>query len=157
MPSVDPLREAWMVDEQLAPAQAPPRLHHVVFAVRAESFDSATEYLECLGFRLVEHTLDDVGLRVRIDWSGGVEVVTPTADHLAEGGSVGDFLARNGEGVFSVVVRVPDADQASTSAQAAGAAERYRQRRHGSGFKLAEIEMAPLFGLPITFLETNLD
>jgi methylmalonyl-CoA/ethylmalonyl-CoA epimerase len=134
-----------------------PRLHHAVFAVRPAVFEQASRYLEQLGFRLAEHTLDDIGLKVRIDWTGGMELVTPTADHRAEDGSVGDFLARHGDGLFTVVVRVPDAQRASGEAQAAGSAEKYRQRRSGPGFALTEIEMAPLFGLPITFLETDID
>lgn len=134
-----------------------PRLHHVVFAVRPESFDAAGDYLRGLGFRLTEFELDDVGLRVRIDWPGGVELVTPTERHIADRGSVGDFLARRGEGVFTVAVRVPDADQASAAAQAFGVAERYRQHRSGEGFELTELEMTPRFGLSITFLETDVD
>jgi 4-hydroxyphenylpyruvate dioxygenase-like putative hemolysin len=134
-----------------------PRLHHVVFAVRPESFDRASDYLRGLGFRLSELELADVGLRVRIDWPGGVEVVTPTDRHVASPGSVGDFLARRGEGVFTVAVRVFDADRASTAAQAFGAAERYRQHRRGEGFELTEVEMTPRFGVPITFLATDLD
>jgi 4-hydroxyphenylpyruvate dioxygenase-like putative hemolysin len=136
--------------------RAPPRLHHAVFAVYPQSFDGASRYLGQLGFQLVEHVLDDVGLRVRVDWSGGMELVTPTEDHPAESGSVGEFLARNGEGLFTVAVRVPDAERASVAAQAEGSVERYRQHRGGPGFTLTEIEMASLFGLSITFLETDL-
>src|SRR5579863_6228141 len=66
--------EAWMTDRDSTSA----RVHHAVFAVRPQSFEQASHYLERLGFRLVEHTLDDVGLRVRIDWAGGMEIVTPT-------------------------------------------------------------------------------
>ncbi|MCV7423793.1 hypothetical protein H7K45_24875 [Mycobacterium yunnanensis] len=134
-----------------------PRLHHVVFAVRPESFDGASRYLELLGFHLVEYVVDDVGLRVRIDWNGGMELVTPTEEHFAQSGSVGDFLARYGEGLFAVAVRVPDAKGACAVAEAEGAVERYRQHRGGDGFTLTEIDMAPLFGVPITFLETDLE
>jgi 4-hydroxyphenylpyruvate dioxygenase-like putative hemolysin len=134
-----------------------PRMHHAVFAVHPQSFDGASRYLEQLGFQLVEHVLDDVGLRVRIDWYGGMELVTPTAVHVAESGSVGDFLARSGEGLFTVAVRVPDAERASVVAQVEGSAERYRQHRGGEGFALTEIQMAPLFGVSVTFLETDLD
>jgi methylmalonyl-CoA/ethylmalonyl-CoA epimerase len=146
-----------MVGEPAGAPEVPPRLHHVVFAVRRESFERASEYLGGLGFLLAEFVLDDVGLRVAIDWAGGVELLTPTDDHLAEPGSVGDFLARQGEGVFSVVVRVPDADQLSQIARAAGAAERYRQERRVGDFTVNEVEVTALFGIPLTFLETDLD
>jgi methylmalonyl-CoA/ethylmalonyl-CoA epimerase len=146
-----------MEDGNATPAQGRPRMHHAVFAVQPASFEKASRYLEALGFDLVEHTLDDVGLRVRIDWAGGMELVTPTAGHVNESGSVGDFLARHGDGLFTVVVRVPDAERASADARAAGTVERYRQHRGGPGFTLTEIEMAPLFGLSVTFLETDID
>jgi 4-hydroxyphenylpyruvate dioxygenase-like putative hemolysin len=142
---------------QDTPSEQRSRMHHAVFAVHPQSFDGASRYLERLGFQLVEHVVDDVRLRVRIDWSGGMELVTPADGHVGEIGSVGDFLARHGEGLFTVAVRVPDAERASAVAQAEGAAERYRQRRGGEGFTLTEIEMAPLFGLSVTFLETDLD
>lgn len=146
-----------MTDRRITSTQAQPRVHHAVFAVRPQVFEQASQYLERLGFQLVEHTVDDVGLRVRIDWSGGIELVTPTESHVGGNGSVAEFLALHGDGLFTVAVRVPDAEKASVDAQGAGSAERYRQHRDGPGFALTEIEMAPLFGLPITFLETNLD
>src|SRR5258705_5836766 len=147
--------EVLMADESIGAPHRPPRLHHVVFAVAAETFEPASQYLSELGFRLTEFVLDDVKLRVGIDWVGGVELVTPSGGHVIEPGSVGDFLARHGEGVFSVVVRVQQADEASRTAQAAGAADRYRQKRCGTGFSLTEIEMTPWFGMPMTFLETD--
>ncbi|MDT5338529.1 MAG: hypothetical protein QOD90_4034 [Mycobacterium sp.] len=54
-----------------------PLMHHVVFAVAAERLDMATAFLEALGFRFETHVLDDVGLRVTLDWDRGVELVTP--------------------------------------------------------------------------------
>lgn len=146
-----------MAERHTASAHGRLRMHHAVFAVQPTSFEKATRYLERLGFDLVEHTLDDVGLRLRIDWAGGMELVTPTDGHVNESGSVGDFLARHGDGLFTVVVRVLDAERASADAQGAGAVERYRQHRGGPGFTLTEIEMTPLFGLSITFLETDID
>jgi 4-hydroxyphenylpyruvate dioxygenase-like putative hemolysin len=144
-------------DAMSATAAAAPRVHHAVFAIGPQSFEQATQYLERLGFRLVEHTLDDIGLRVRIDWAGGMEVVTPTDGHVAESGSVGEFLNRFGDGLFTVVVRVPDAERASADAQSAGSVEKYRQQRGGPGFTLTEIQMEPRFALPITFLETDIE
>jgi 4-hydroxyphenylpyruvate dioxygenase-like putative hemolysin len=144
-------------DARSATSAPPPRVHHAVFAVGSQSFEPATRYLERLGFNLIEHILDDVGLRVRIDWAGGMEIVTPIEGHVAESGSVGEFLSRFGDGLFTVVVRVPDAERASADAQAAGSLERYRQQRGGPGFTLTEIQMEPRFGLPVTFLEADID
>ena len=85
-----------------------PAMHHVVFAIAPERLEVATAFLEALGFKFQTHVLDDVGLRVTLDWDRGVEVVTPTADGFANTVPVADFLARNGDGVFSVVMRVED-------------------------------------------------
>lgn len=96
-----------MVGEPAGAPEVPPRLHHVVFAVRRESFERASEYFGGLGFRLAEFVLDDVGLRVAIDWAGGVELLTPTDDHLAEPGSVGDFLRVRGRACFRLSCGCP--------------------------------------------------
>ena len=56
---------------------------------------------------------------VTLDWDRGVELVTPTGDGHANSSPVSDFLARNGDGVFSVVMRVDECgriDGASTAA-----------------------------------------
>jgi hypothetical protein len=45
-------------DARSAATAAAPRVHHAVFAVGSQSFEQATQYLERLGFNLVEHTLD---------------------------------------------------------------------------------------------------
>jgi hypothetical protein len=63
-----------------------------------------------LGLRFQTHELPDVGLRVTLDWDRGIELVTPTADSPSNPGSVADFLAQRGDGVYSVVIRFDDAD-----------------------------------------------
>jgi 4-hydroxyphenylpyruvate dioxygenase-like putative hemolysin len=83
-----------------------PVMHHVVFAVAPERRDAAVQFLESLGFRFHRHELTDVGLQVMLDWDGGVEIVTPTAPDDRNPGSVAEFLAREGDGVYSVVMRV---------------------------------------------------
>jgi 4-hydroxyphenylpyruvate dioxygenase-like putative hemolysin len=131
-------------------------MHHVVFAVAAERLDAATAFLEALGFRFQTHVLDDVGLRVTLDWERGVELVTPLDDRQANPGSVADFLARNGDGVFSVVVRVDDAEATAQLAGRYGATVDFRQDRSGDGLELVEVQLASILGMPLTFLSTNL-
>jgi 4-hydroxyphenylpyruvate dioxygenase-like putative hemolysin len=133
-----------------------PMMHHVVFAVAAERLDQATAFLETLGFRFQTHVLDDVGLRVTLDWDRGVELVTPTEALDRNPGSVADFLARNGDGVFSVVMRVEDADASMELARRYGALAEFRQDRGGEGLELVEVQLATIFGMPLTFLSTNL-
>ena len=95
-----------------------PLMHHVVFAVAPERLEAATAFLEALGFTFQTHMLDDVGLRVTLDWDGGVELVTPTVEGCANHVPVADFLARRGDGVFSVAVRVDDAIERTDASKA---------------------------------------
>jgi 4-hydroxyphenylpyruvate dioxygenase-like putative hemolysin len=133
-----------------------PMMHHVVFAVGQERLASATAFLEALGFHFQTHELDDIGLLVTLDWERGVELVTPTAGSTVNPGSVADFLARQGDGVYSVVVRVDDVDAASQIAERYGAAVEFRQDRGGNGLELVEVQLAAMFGMSLTFLSTNL-
>ena len=133
-----------------------PVVHHVVFAVAPERLDAAVEFLESLGFRFDVHELADVGLRVMLDWERGAEIVTPTALEERNPGSVTDFLARHGDGVYSVVVRVDDADASADLARRYGAGAEFRQRRDGDGFELLEVRLGAIFGMPLTLLSTNL-
>lgn len=131
-------------------------MHHVVFAVAPGRLEAATTLLEALGFTFQEHVLDDVGLRVTLDWNRGIELVTPTADGYANNVPVARFLARHGDGVFSVVMRVGDADAAAEVAQRHGASTEFRQDRSGGGLDLIEVQLATIFGMPLTLLATNL-
>ena len=69
--------------------------------------------------------------------------------------SVREFLASNGDGVFTVVVQVPGAPAAENIAQRYGSTTRFRQGFEGDGNYLEEIDLS-VFGLPLTFLSTNL-
>jgi 4-hydroxyphenylpyruvate dioxygenase-like putative hemolysin len=133
-----------------------PMMHHVVFAVAPERLDAAVEFLTALGFRLYEHDLDDLGLRVMLDWERGVELVSPTEPEVRNPGSVAEFLARLGDGVYSVVVRVDDADVSADLARRYGAEAQLRQRRDGDGVELLEVQLTAVFGIPLTLLTTNL-
>jgi len=130
-------------------------VHHVVFAVTHEQLSETVQFFSELGFRFQTIELQDVGLRVLLDWDGGLELVTPLSSDADGDNAVADFLQRNGPGVFSVVVRVGDAPAAEQVAQRYGAQTRFRQHRGGEGFELDEIEISVL-GLPVTFLSTDL-
>jgi 4-hydroxyphenylpyruvate dioxygenase-like putative hemolysin len=130
-------------------------VHHVVFAVPREQLSETAQFFSELGFRFQTIELEDVGLRVLLDWDGGLELVTPLSAVADGAGEVAQFLQRNGPGVYSVVIRVDDAHAAEQVAQRYGAQTRFRQHRGGDGFELDEIEISVL-GLPLTFLSTDL-
>ena len=133
----------------------PTGVHHVVFAVPPEQLPEAVEFFSELGFRFQNIELEDVGLRVLLDWDGGLELVTPLSSEAEDAGAVTEFLQRNGPGVYSVVIRVGHAPAAEQVAQRYGAQTRFHQHRGGEGFELDEIELSVL-GLPLTFLSSDL-
>jgi methylmalonyl-CoA/ethylmalonyl-CoA epimerase len=131
------------------------RVHHVVFAVAPEQLPEAVQLFSELGFRFQDIEVEDVGLRVLLDWDGGLELVIPLSPGADGADGVTQFLQRNGPGVYSVVIRVGDAPGAEQVAKRYGAQTRFHQHRGGDGFELDEIELSVL-GLPLTFLSTDL-
>ena len=125
----------------------------MVFAVPQEQLPETEQFFSELGFRFQTIELDDVGLRVLLDWDGGVELVTPLGTEGS--GKVAQFLQRNGPGVYSVVIRVGDASAAEEVAHRYGAQTQFQQHRGGDGFELDEVEISVL-GLLLTFLSTDL-
>ncbi|WP_370330638.1 hypothetical protein [Mycolicibacterium hippocampi] len=135
--------------------QGPPRLHHVVFAVAAERQATMAQMFTELGFAFDAAELTELGVRVQLDWDRGIELISPVPGSTADvSKSVNDFLARHGDGVYTVVVRVPDAHAGQTVTERYGSATRFRQDFSGNGSYLAEIDMSVL-GLPLTLLATN--
>jgi len=131
------------------------RLHHVVFAITPERLDTATDFLTALGFELQAFDLEHLGLQIRLDWDRGFELVSPTPTAPKDPGSAADFLARHGDGLFSVVIRVADCDAAEDIARRYGTARDFEQAMDGDGFELKEVKLEPLCGIPLTLLQTN--
>ncbi|BBZ39966.1 hypothetical protein [Mycobacterium conspicuum] len=136
---------------------SPSRLHHVVFAVTRERHEAVGQLFTELGFSFEAINLDELGIRVLLDWDRGIELISPNPGSDATVAvSVTDFLAGHGDGgVFTVVVQVPGASAAEDIAQRYGSTTRFRQGFEGEGNYLEEIDLS-VFGLPLTFLSTNL-
>ena len=133
-----------------------PQLHHVVFAVASERQDAVAELFTDLGFGLENLELSDLGLHVHLDWNRGIELISPIAESTAPVANlVQDFLDKHGDGIYTVVLRVPTASAAEAIAQRYGAATRFQQSFEGAGSHLEEVDLS-VFGLPLTFLSTNL-
>ena len=132
-----------------------PALHHVVFAVAAERKTDMVQMFTDLGFTFNAAELTDLGVHVHLDWDRGVELISPLPGSTASvAASVNDFLDLHGDGVYTVVVRVPDAAAAEAVTQRYGSVTRFRQGFSGEGSYLDEIDLSAL-GLPLTFLSTN--
>lgn len=133
-----------------------PLLHHVVFAVGLERLDAATSYLAALGFQFQQFELEHLGLAVRLDWDRGFELIAPTAAAPSGPGTAADFLARHGDGLFSVVVRFADCDAAEHTAARYGVKSDFRQHHEGDGFELSEVKLESMFGIPLTLMSTDM-
>jgi 4-hydroxyphenylpyruvate dioxygenase-like putative hemolysin len=132
-----------------------PRLNHVVFAIGYERLDAATEFMTKLGFEFQAVELEELGLQIRLDWARGFELISPMPNAPTDRGSAAEFLSRNGDGLFSVVVRVADSTAAEHIANEYGSESDFRQALEGDGFEFSEVKLEALFGIPITLLQTN--
>ena len=133
-----------------------PALHHVVFAVPLERHNAVAQMFTDLGFTLQPVELTELGVLVQLDWDRGVEVISPIAESTAPvAASVREFLDKNGDGVYTVVLKVPGAAAAESVAERYGATIRFRQRLEGNGTHLEEIDLS-VFDLPLTLLDTSL-
>ena len=133
---------------------AQPRLHHVVFAVTPERHAAAAQLFTDLGFSLQPAELTELGLNIHLDWDGGIELISPIpASSGPVATLVNEFLTSHGDGVYTVVIRVPSGSE--SVAERYGATVRFRQAFEGDGSHLEELDLSVL-GLPLTLLDTNL-
>ncbi|OBB82918.1 hypothetical protein A5760_11805 [Mycobacterium colombiense] len=133
-----------------------PSLHHVVFAVAPERHAAAAQMFTDLGFLFEPLQLAELGLDIHLDWNRGIELISPIPGSTGEVAvSVTEFLERHGDGVFTVVIGVPEAASADEVAERYGATTRFRQRMEGGGTYLDENDVS-ILGLPLTFLATNI-
>jgi 4-hydroxyphenylpyruvate dioxygenase-like putative hemolysin len=136
--------------------QEGPQLHHVVFAVAPERRDAAAALFTDLGFTLQPAELTELGLRIHLDWERGIELISPIPGSPAPvAASVTEFLDRNGDGVYTVVIMVPGAAAAESVAERYGASIRFRQKLAGDGTHLEEIDLT-VCNLPLTLPDTNI-
>jgi 4-hydroxyphenylpyruvate dioxygenase-like putative hemolysin len=133
-----------------------PSIHHVVFAVASERHDAVAQMFTDLGFSLQPAELPDLGVRIHLDWVRGIEIISPVAGSVAPvAASVTEFLDKKGDGIYTVVIRVPGAAAAESVAERYGANIRFRQKLEGDGTHLEEIDLSVL-DLPLTLLDTNI-
>lgn len=131
------------------------QLHHVVFAVASERQARVAQMFTELGFSFENTELTELGLTVHLDWNGGVELISAIPGATAEvAASVSEFVTRNGDGVYTVVLRVRGASDAEAVTERYGSKTRFRQSFSGEGSYLDEIDLS-VFGLPLTLLSTN--
>jgi methylmalonyl-CoA/ethylmalonyl-CoA epimerase len=107
------------------------------------------------GFGFEKLELAKLGIRIHLDWNRGVELISPIPGSTASvAASVNEFLGNKGNGVYTVVIRVPGASAAEAVTERYGATTRFRQNFEGYGSYLHEIDLS-VFNLPLTFLATN--
>jgi 4-hydroxyphenylpyruvate dioxygenase-like putative hemolysin len=132
-----------------------PHLHHIVFAVAPERLATVTQMFTELGFRFESAELAELGVTVALDWNGGLELISALPGSTATvATSVNEFVDRHGDGVYTVVVQVPEASAAEAITERYGSTTRFCQSFSGEGSYLDEIDLSVL-SLPLTFLSTN--
>jgi methylmalonyl-CoA/ethylmalonyl-CoA epimerase len=132
------------------------QLHHVVFAVAPERQAAVAKMFTELGFSFEHTELTELGLTIYLDWNGGIELISATPGATAEvASSVSEFVKHNGDGVYTVVLQVPEASDAEAVTERCGSKTRFRQSICGDGSYLEEIDQSVL-GLPLTLLSTNI-
>jgi 4-hydroxyphenylpyruvate dioxygenase-like putative hemolysin len=131
------------------------QLHHVVFAVAPERHASVAQLFTDLGFGFEKLELTELGLDIHLDWNRGIELISPIPGSTGPvAATVNEFIESHGDGVYTVVIRVPSASAAESVAERYGGTTRFRQNFDGEGSYLDEIDLS-VFGLPLTFLSTN--
>ena len=133
-----------------------PKLHHVVYCVRPENQEQAAAFWRDIGLTFQEIPLADEGLRVLLDWSAGIELVSPTEVEGTETARFRAFLDEHGEGVITVVVRTAEVEGPLAVAVRHGATVRYRQHRETGDTVLDEVDLTPVHGMAVTLLATTL-
>ena len=109
-----------------------------------------------LGFTLQPAELTELGLQINLDWAHGIELISPLPGSTAPmADSVRQFLDSKGDGIYTVVLQVPEAAAAEAVTARYGAAIRFRQKLDGDGTHLEEIDLSVL-DLPLTLLDTNI-
>ncbi|WP_123024522.1 hypothetical protein [Mycolicibacterium stellerae] len=134
----------------------PPSLHHVVFAVALERHGAVAQMFTELGFTLAQAELTELGLRINLDWNRGIELISPLPGSTEPvAASVSEFLDTMGDGIYTVVLQVPEASSALAVTDRYGASLRFRQKLEGDDNHLEEIDLSVL-DLPLTLLDTNI-
>jgi hypothetical protein len=131
------------------------KVHHAVFCIYSENQERAADLWRQLGLTFAEVVLADLGIRVLIDWEAGIELISP----LPEAGELAlaftTFLEDRGEGLYSLAMSVDEVDGPEAIARRYGAQVDYRQHRDMGSMALDEVMLAPVHGMPITFIALN--
>jgi len=144
------------IEQKSTNEQESSQLHHVVFAVAPERHAEVAQLFTDLGFGFEKLELTELGLDIHLDWSRGIELISPAPGSTATVARlVTEFLDSHGDGVYTVVLQVPGASEAEAVAERYGATTRFRQGFEGDGSYLEEVDISVL-GLPLTILATNL-
>jgi hypothetical protein len=128
----------------------------VVFCVHPDHREDAAAYWRALGFEFSAIELPGSGLRVLLDWEGGIEIVSPTVEAGSDCEAVRRFLREQGEGVLTVVIRTGEVGGPRSMAAEFGGRADYEQHREGEGYWLDEVMLSPVHGMPVTLLATDL-
>lgn len=143
-----------------APASAIRGIDHVVLLVRGDHIDAiAKQWTDILGVEFEEMADETLGVRVVINLDAGIELLAPLGSYGSHGAVLEQHLAEHGEGFFSLVVKVDDAEAAGERAVAAGSTVVRRFETSGSEVyahrydRFLELALTPIGGINVTVAE----
>jgi 4-hydroxyphenylpyruvate dioxygenase-like putative hemolysin len=91
-------------------------INRVVIVVK-DIEKSGKLFSELLGAKFYDGGIvDKFGVRALVSWDGGLEIISP----ITEDSDAAKFLREKGEGVYTVIFNVDDADQAASRAKSLG-------------------------------------
>ncbi len=94
---------------------------HAVYLSKWENLDANIARLELLTDSKIERCVrDDMGCAICVDWSTGIEVVSPTPERGPANDALHARLESHGEGLLAVVYGVPDLDAHMAKLKAKG-------------------------------------
>jgi hypothetical protein len=123
--------------------------------MRPENQENAAGFWRELGLTFTEICLPKEGLRVLVDFSAGIEVVSPVEPAGTLTDSFRAFLNERGEGIFTVVMRTEDVQAPVSTALRHGATVLYQNRTDVGGVIVDEATLTPVRAMPVTFIATH--
>lgn len=103
------------------------RVSHVVFCFRPENLDEAAAFwTDALGVELEEVGRPELGLRVLVSLSSGIELIAPTPEGGPAATRVLAHLDAHGEGFYDLVYGVADLDATAAACERFGVRTTHR-------------------------------
>ena len=134
------------------------KVSHVVFCVKLENYDRIVKFWEdTYGVRFDVADVPHMGIRVKLAWEAGLEVIAPDPSIGPVVDRVSEFLEKKGEGVYTVVFGVRDIHEGIAQAEANGIKHTHRSTfmHHDRVERLEEAHLEMFMGTRVTLCQVE--